>query len=62
MPIYTLRDLAADGFLKGPEAKFLSAVRRHNPLLFDFSFKRLKPFYERRWGSNLKSDLGVGHA
>ena len=41
MPIYSLRDLAADGFLKEREAKFLTALRRHNPLLFDFALKRL---------------------
>ena len=41
MPIYSLRDLVADGFLKGAEAKFLSTLRRHNPLLFDFALKRL---------------------
>jgi mannonate dehydratase len=41
MPIFSPRGLAADGFLKDEEAVFLSALRRYNPLLFDFALKRL---------------------
>ena len=41
MPIYSPRDLAADGFLKEAEAAFLSELRLYNPLLFDLALKRL---------------------
>lgn len=41
LPIFSLRALAADGFLKEKEAVFLSELRRYNPLLFDFALKRL---------------------
>ena len=41
MPIFSPRTLVADGFLKDEEALFLSVLRRHNPLLFDFALKRL---------------------
>ena len=41
MPIFSPRTLVADGFLKDEEALFLSELRRHNPLFFDFALKRL---------------------
>ena len=41
MPIFSPRELMKDGLLKEEEAKFLSALRRYNPLLFDFALKRL---------------------
>jgi len=41
LPIFSLRGLAADGFLKREEAVFLGELRRYNPLLFDFALKRL---------------------
>jgi len=41
LPIFAPRGLAADGFLTGPQAAFLSKLRRANPLLFDFALMRL---------------------
>lgn len=41
MPIFSPRELMQDGFLKEEEAQFVSALRRYNPLLFDFALKRL---------------------
>jgi mannonate dehydratase len=40
-PIFSPRGLATDGFLTQEQAEFLIALRRHNPLLFDFALKRL---------------------
>lgn len=41
MPIFSPRELMEDGLLKEEEAEFVSALRRYNPLLFDFALKRL---------------------
>jgi len=41
LPIFSLHGLTADGFIQEEEAAFLSALRRYNPLLFDFALKRL---------------------
>jgi len=40
MPIFAPRRLAADGLLTPVEARYLSALRRFNPLLFDFALLR----------------------
>lgn len=41
LPIFSMRALVSDGFLDADAAAILTAVRRHNPLLFDFALKRL---------------------
>jgi mannonate dehydratase len=41
MPIFAPRRLAAHGFLTKPQAAWLTELRRHNPLLFDFALLRL---------------------
>jgi len=40
MPIFAPRRLAADGLLATVEARYLSELRRFNPLLFDFALMR----------------------
>lgn len=40
MPLFSLARLVAAGYIDQAEAEVLSAVRRHNPLLFDFLLKR----------------------
>jgi mannonate dehydratase len=40
MPLYSPRALVAGGLLDAAAAEPLSAIRRHNPLLFDFVLKR----------------------
>jgi mannonate dehydratase len=40
MPLYSPRDLAAGGLLDPAAVEPLKAIRRHNPLLFDFVIKR----------------------
>lgn len=40
MPLFSLHKLAADGLLAAYDIPLLNAVRRHNPLLFDFVLKR----------------------
>lgn len=40
MPLYSLRQLAADGYLDASAIEPLTLVRRHQPLLFDFVLKR----------------------
>jgi len=40
MPIFSLRKLAALGYLDESDIPLLNTVRHHNPLLFDFAVKR----------------------
>ena len=40
MPLYSPRFLVDSGLLDAAAAAPLSAIRRHNPLLFDFVLKR----------------------
>jgi uncharacterized protein len=40
MPLYSLGRMAKDGLLDGAAIAPLTAIRRHNPLLFDFVLKR----------------------
>ncbi len=40
MPLFSLRRMVEAGYLIKNEAKVLSQIRRHNPLLFDFMLKR----------------------
>lgn len=40
LPIYLLKELVRAGLLNADDAEVLHALRRHNPLLFDFVLKR----------------------
>ncbi len=40
MPLFSLRALAREEFISEEQAQVCSALRRHNPLLFDFVLKR----------------------
>ncbi len=40
LPIYLLKELVRAGLLQADAARVLHAIRRHNPLLFDFVMKR----------------------
>ena len=40
LPIYLLKELVRAGLLQADDAEVLHAIRRHNPLLFDFVMKR----------------------
>ncbi len=40
MPLFSLDDLVAQGFVARPVAEVLKRVREYNPLLFDFALKR----------------------
>ena len=40
LPLFSLKQLQRRGYITEPDAEALSAIRRHNPLLFDFALKR----------------------
>jgi predicted TIM-barrel fold metal-dependent hydrolase len=40
LPLFSLKQLIRRGYITKPEADALSAIRHHNPLLFDFALKR----------------------
>jgi mannonate dehydratase len=40
MPLFSLARMVAAGYITQSERQVLSAIRRHNPLLFDFLLKR----------------------
>jgi mannonate dehydratase len=40
MPLFSLVGMVGAGYLGEAEAEVLSAIRRYNPLLFDFALKR----------------------
>ncbi len=40
LPLFSLNQMLRRGYITEPEAEVLSAIRRHNPLLFDFVLKR----------------------
>lgn len=40
MPIFSLRQMVAMGYIKASTASVISEIRRYNPLLFDFVLKR----------------------
>lgn len=40
MPLFSMKTMHAQGYLKASKVAFLSELRRHNPLLFDFVLKR----------------------
>jgi hypothetical protein len=40
LPLFSLKQMVRRGYIAKPDAEVLSAIRRHNPLLFDFVLKR----------------------
>ena len=40
LPLFSLKQMVRHDYITEPEAEVLSAVRDHNPLLFDFVLKR----------------------
>jgi mannonate dehydratase len=51
MPLFSMRQLVAQKYLEVEQAKVLSAIRRYNPLLFDFVLKRSLNVDGKRLGS-----------
>lgn len=54
--------VAADTLPEGGRVDVIRILRAEVSEVSQYLFENVKPFYERRWGSKLKSDLGVGHA
>lgn len=54
--------VAADILPEGGWVDVISIMRGEASEVSQYLFENVKPFYERRWGSKLKSDFGVGHA
>jgi predicted TIM-barrel fold metal-dependent hydrolase len=48
LPIYLLKELVRGGLLRAADADVLHALRRHNPLLFDFVLKRSIGWHGRK--------------
>ncbi|NOZ10163.1 MAG: amidohydrolase family protein [Gammaproteobacteria bacterium] len=53
MPLISLRKLVGEGFLDGSKVAVISALRRYNPLMFDFVLKR----HLRRGGRGLAASV-----
>ncbi len=51
LPLFSLKLLVREGYIKEPEVEVLSAIRRHNPLMFDFVLKRALRVGEMRFGT-----------
>lgn len=51
LPLFSLKQLERGGFIRKNEAKVLSAIREHNPLLFDFVLKRTIRVNSEKFGS-----------
>ena len=52
LPIYLLKELVRAGLLKADEAEVLHAIRRHNPLLFDFVMKRSLTLHDNKFAAS----------
>lgn len=50
LPLFSLRQLERGGFIDRAQSDVLSAIRRHNPLMFDFVLKRSLEFDGNRFG------------
>jgi mannonate dehydratase len=50
LPLFSLKQLLRRGYIEESEAEVLSAIRRHNPILFDFVLKRTLRFRGKRFG------------
>lgn len=53
MPLFSATDLMNRGLLDAPHVTLLQEIRAHNPLLFDFSLKRLLHFEQHQFPSNV---------
>jgi hypothetical protein len=53
--------VAADTAPKGESVDFV-VLKRNEPGISDYMFKSVKPFYERTWGSKLRSMFGPARA
>lgn len=51
MPLFSLKQLVSYGYINNDEAATLSAVRQHNPLLFDFILKRSLRLNDKRFSA-----------
>ncbi len=51
LPLVSLKQMVRRGYIKEAEAEVLSAVRHHNPLLFDFVLKRTLRFDQKAFGT-----------
>jgi mannonate dehydratase len=50
LPLFSLKQMLRRGYVTEPQAEVLSAIRRHNPLLFDFVLKRAIRIDDRAFG------------
>jgi mannonate dehydratase len=50
LPLFSLQQLERRGYIQPAEARALSAIRKYNPLLFDFVLKRTVRINGRRFG------------
>ena len=53
MPLFSVDHMVAEGFIAAPVAAVLSAIRQHNPLLFDFVLKRNLTYQGHRFSTNV---------
>lgn len=53
MPLFSVDHMVAEGFIAAPVAAVLSAIRQHNPLLFDFVLKRHLAHQGHRLGASV---------
>ena len=53
MPLFSAKAMAANGYLDAALVKPISAIRHHNPLLFDFVLKRHLSFSGRRFSRHV---------
>ena len=51
LPLFSLKQMVRRGYVMESEAEVLSAIRRHNPLLFDFVLKRTLRIDEKAFGA-----------
>jgi mannonate dehydratase len=50
LPLFSLKQIQRLGYITGPEAEVLSAIRNYNPMLFDFVLKRTLKIEGKRIG------------
>lgn len=53
MPLFAISQIAAEGYISEEEAAIISAIRPHNPLLFDFVLKRTLKRGSARFGQSI---------
>lgn len=52
MPLFSMTNMVARGYITDAQAQVLSAIRRYNPLLFDFLLKRTLSFGNNRFSAD----------